>query len=170
MEGENRISLDVAQQEVDGIISEIAKLKSMLPAGLVTLTHEERRAYAKMGDKTIAFVEKALDYGRLYPHLVPVYINLDEMEKDIKTVRYLLTFLRSIEEMYSLLDDSTLLAGSEAYIAALSIYASVKDAAKRNIPGAKPASDDLKERFPGRKANPKDEGEEPPKEGEEPSK
>jgi len=35
MEGENRISLDVTQQEVDGIISEIAKLKSMLPAGLV---------------------------------------------------------------------------------------------------------------------------------------
>jgi len=33
----------------------------------------------------------------------------------------------------------------------------------RNVPGAKPASDDLKERFPGRKANPKDEGEEPSK-------
>ncbi|MCK9617888.1 MAG: hypothetical protein M0R21_08645 [Lentimicrobiaceae bacterium] len=157
MEGENRISLDITQQQVDGFISEVAKLKSMLPAGLVTLTSEERHAYAKMGDKTIAFVEKALDYGRLYPHLVPAYINLDEMEKDVKAVKYLLTFIHSIEEMNTLLDDSILLAGSEAYIAALSIYASVKDAAKRNVPGAKPASDDLKERFSGRKA--KTEGE-----------
>ncbi len=151
MDGDNRISIEITQEQVTLFLTEVTKLKNMLPAGLVTLTPEERHSYAKMGDKTIAFVEKALDYGRLYPNLVPAYINLIELEKDIKAVRTLLTYLHSIEEMYARLDDSILLAGSEAYTAALTIYASVKEAAKRNVAGAKIASDELKQRFPGRK-------------------
>ena len=40
-----------------------------------------------------------------------------------------------------------MMAGSEAYIASLSYYNSVKMAAKLNVPGAKPIYDDLKKRF-----------------------
>jgi len=40
------------------------------------------------------------------------------------------------------------MAGSEAYIASLSFYNSAKDAAKRDIPGAKAVYEDLRLRFP----------------------
>jgi hypothetical protein len=43
-----------------------------------------------------------------------------------------------------------MLAGSEAYIAALAYYNSVKQAAKMNVPGARAIYDDLSKRFPGR--------------------
>ena len=39
------------------------------------------------------------------------------------------------------------LSGSEAYVASLAFYNSVKQAAKINIPGAKAISEDLKLRF-----------------------
>ncbi|MDR1063958.1 MAG: hypothetical protein LBL48_08535 [Azoarcus sp.] len=44
---------------------------------------------------------------------------------------------------------SVFLAGSEAYEYALAIYNSAKDAAARNVPGAKVAAQELKARFPG---------------------
>jgi len=42
-----------------------------------------------------------------------------------------------------------MLAGSEAYVAALSFYNSVKQAAKLNVPEAKTIYEDLKKRFAG---------------------
>ena len=42
-----------------------------------------------------------------------------------------------------------MLAGSEAYTAALAYYQSAKTAAKRKIPGAEVIYRDLAERFPG---------------------
>lgn len=48
---------------------------------------------------------------------------------------------------------SVMAAGSEAYVAALSIYNLVKDAARKNVPGAQTIYDDLKQRFPGSPRN-----------------
>lgn len=39
--------------------------------------------------------------------------------------------------------------GSEAYIASLTIYNTVKQATKLNVPGADAIYQDLRERFPG---------------------
>jgi hypothetical protein len=49
-----------------------------------------------------------------------------------------------------------MMAGSEAYVSALSYYNSVKTAAKMNVPGAKIIFEDLSKRFakPNRKAVP----------------
>jgi hypothetical protein len=48
-------------------------------------------------------------------------------------------------------DDTEMIAGSEAYQAALVFYKSVKVAAAQDIPGAKAVYDELKTRFPGGK-------------------
>jgi GrpB-like predicted nucleotidyltransferase (UPF0157 family) len=48
-------------------------------------------------------------------------------------------------------DDTTMVAGSEAYQFALIFYNSVKMAARQDIPGAKAIYEDLKKRFPGHK-------------------
>jgi len=45
------------------------------------------------------------------------------------------------------LDDTITVAGSEAYIAALAFYKSVKVAATMNVPGAQEIYDDLSKRF-----------------------
>jgi len=152
MSAQNLISIEFQQSNVHEIKEFIQKIKDKLPQGLVTLTPDERRAYLKMGDKSVAFVEKALDFAQIYPELLPVYVNVAELKKDIEAVKVMMSILRQLEELTIKLDDSVLLAGSEAYTAALSIYAAAKDAARRNVSGAKQAAQELKERFPGRKA------------------
>jgi FixJ family two-component response regulator len=154
MGSQNLISIEFPAADLLEINAFIAKIKVLMPAGMVTLTADERRAYLKMGDKTVAFVEKALDYGQMNSEIVPAYVNIAELKKDLEAVKAMVTILRKLEELTSMLDDSIILAGSEAYAAALSIYAATKDAAHRNVSGAKLAAEELKQRFPGRK--PKD--------------
>jgi len=45
------------------------------------------------------------------------------------------------------LPDTEMLSGSEAYVAALTYYNSVKQAAKMNVPSAKAIYEDLRKRF-----------------------
>lgn len=49
-----------------------------------------------------------------------------------------------------MLNDSLMLAGSEALQAALAFYAYLKIAARNKVPGAKSAYEELSEYFPGR--------------------
>lgn len=51
-------------------------------------------------------------------------------------------------------NDTEMISGSEAYVAALTYYNSVKAAAKRNVPSSKAISDDLKKRFERSKSEP----------------
>jgi hypothetical protein len=50
-----------------------------------------------------------------------------------------------------MVEDTIMVAGSEAYHAALAVYHNVQTAAKQDIPGAKAIYEDLKNRFPGGK-------------------
>jgi hypothetical protein len=152
MSYENLISVEFPQNDIVEIKDFIQKIKAKMPAGLVSLTPEERQTYPKMGNKTIAFVQKALDFATIYPDLVPVYVNVAELKKDMEAVEVMLNILHQMEELTAKLDDSILLAGSEAYTASLSIYNAAKDAARRNVAGAAQAMDELKLRFPGRKS------------------
>ena len=129
----------------------LVEVKNKLPHGLMTLTADERQAYAKMGDKTIAFVQKAIDFAELYPNLVPAYVNIIELKKDMEAVVIMKSIFRQMEEMTTQLEDSIMVAGFDAFTASLSIYGAAKDAARRDVPGAKIVYNEMKERFPGRK-------------------
>ena len=54
-----------------------------------------------------------------------------------------------MNELYIAIEDTVILAGSEAYVAALSYYNAVKQAVKMNVAGAKVIYDDLRTRFEG---------------------
>lgn len=47
-----------------------------------------------------------------------------------------------------MLDDTMMLAGSEAYVAALAFYNAVKGVGRANVPGAALIYEDLRGRFP----------------------
>ena len=150
MSNENKISIIVSVQTIQDALQAINTLKGQL-TGLVTLTPDERRTYLKMGDKSLAFVQKAQEYAGLHPELVPSFVDVAEMKKDIDAVMALQTIYRALNEIHSALDDSILLAGSEAFMAALTFYNAAKSAAKSNVQGAKAIADDLGARFPGHK-------------------
>lgn len=143
---ENKISLDIPLTTITSVSTSLGTIKQSL-SFLQSVTTEDRLALPKMGDKTLAFVKKAYEYATVNPSLVPSYVNLEEMRKDIEAVEKLHSIYVIINELHSRLDDTMMLAGSEAYVAALSFYSSVKAAAKNNVIASKPIMEDLSARF-----------------------
>jgi hypothetical protein len=79
----NRISAALTQADREAVMTAILTLKSKLPF-LVDLTADERKALPKMGDKSRAFVTKALEVATQNPDFLPRAFDLDEMRRDVE--------------------------------------------------------------------------------------
>ena len=117
---------------------------------VINLTPEERKAYPKMGDKTIPFVEKSVSHGLSQPKLVPNFLDSVEWKKDVDLANQVRLMLAPLAILFDAIDDTYLAIGSEAYTESLTFYKSVQMAAKSNVPGADTVYQDLKARFPQR--------------------
>ena len=144
---ENRVSIVLTEEEKAQITAALTAMNAVLEGKLVTLSPQERREHPKMGDGTEPFVSKALDYATSNPEFTPRFVNADDMKIDFEAVSTLNSIYRPLKQLIEQLDDSILLSGSEAYVAALAYYNSVKVGAKMNAPGAKSIYNDLKQRF-----------------------
>jgi hypothetical protein len=123
------------------------QVKNLLAPYMVALTPDERRGIPKMSDKTVTFVSKTLEYANAYPQFAPAYLDVPGLQIDVKAVDDLTSVEQLVENLSLQLNDSIMISGSEAYVAALTFYGSVKEAARRNVPAAKAIYDDLKVRF-----------------------
>ncbi|MDR2042282.1 MAG: hypothetical protein LBP98_08210, partial [Tannerella sp.] len=121
---------------------------TLLAPYLLPLTPTERRDMPKMGDKTLSFIKKAQDYAHQYPQFCPSYFNISGFDTDMTDATGLRTVHISARQLSDNIDDTIMVAGSEAYQAALVFYNAVKAAAAQDIPGAKEVYADLKARFP----------------------
>lgn len=147
----NRVSAEIPAAVVTEAMQKLMEVTQLLKPYLQALTVEERRVLAKMSDKTIAFVTKTEGYSVTNPEFAPSFMEVPEFGKDIHLVQEIKPLLDVCEQLASNLDDTSMLGGSEAYMAALLYYGSVKMAAKTGQTGAKPIYDDLSMRFPGPK-------------------
>ncbi len=143
---ENRISVAMGTEAIANIMAAITTIEQNLPT-LINLTADERKSLPKMGDRTLAFVSKALEYTKQNAQVVPNFLEVAEFEKDVAAVTALNKVLIPLHQLAEKLDDTTMLAGSEAYSAALIFYNAVKGAAKAGVPGMKTIYDDLQTRF-----------------------
>ena len=116
-----KISAALAQTDKDALLQAIATIKEKLPF-LVDLSSEERKALPKMGDKSRAFVSKALEVAAQNPEFLPRSFDLEEMRKDVQLFEALYPVLLSLTQLQELVDETTLAVGSEAYAAALQVY------------------------------------------------
>ncbi|PHJ64158.1 hypothetical protein VF14_11330 [Nostoc linckia z18] len=115
------ISAILEQTQRDALLQAIATIKEKLPF-LIDLTTEERQALPKMGDKSRAFVSKALEVATQNPEFLPRSFDLEEMRKDVQLFEALYPLLLSLTQLQELVDDTTLAVGSEAFTAALQVY------------------------------------------------
>ena len=146
---ENKISLEITDEEIKEIQDAVNVLRQRLEPKLVRLTPDERKELIRMSGKAIDFVYKAYDHAKDNPKLVPGYLEVPEMKKDMEAVNKLNDIMAPLELLCSLIDDSIALAGSEAYVAALAFFTAVKGAAKMNIPGSEQIYESLRDqRFP----------------------
>ncbi len=150
MSNSNQISLAILPETVEQSKQFYAQASAILAPSLVNLTPEESKELPKMGDKSYAFVTKALEYLKVPGTPMPPYVNVAEMEVDLKGYDTIRQILQSVMPTIDMLQDTMLLSGSEAYVAALAYYNYIKGAAKAGVPGAQTIYDDLSARFPGR--------------------
>jgi hypothetical protein len=127
----NLISTSISQEQINEIIAAIDRINAKLPT-LVSLTNEELSSLPKVSYKNIDFIHEVLDFADTYPDLVPPHIDVQEIRKDLRLIESLTKILVPMKKLVKKLEDSTLLAGSEAYIPSLAIYNSVKAGTARS--------------------------------------
>ena len=147
MAKDNLVSIQIPAEDQDAIRAALVTLEEKLQPFLIALTKDEKKGIPKMRDKSIPFVDKAIEYAETNSGFVPSYLNVPEMKVDFQAVSLLTEFYRKVENLNTTLNDTILLSGSEAYKGALQFYKAVKQAAGAGIPGAQVIYDDLKQRF-----------------------
>ncbi|MBL9179711.1 MAG: hypothetical protein JNM65_16735 [Verrucomicrobiaceae bacterium] len=158
MPNDNRVSATVSPTDKTAIMTKLAEIKALLPF-LLNLTKDERVQLPKLGPASLSFDEHCAGYMATTPNLIPPFVDAAEVTKDRNLRLILADLLREAHKLCEVLDDTLLLVGSEIWMADLSFYQTVRQAARRDVPGADAIYDDLKERFPGVSG---DDEEEPP--------
>lgn len=146
---ENKISIEIPETDLQAVKAALVQVQTILAPYVVALTPDQRRTIPKMSDGTEPFVAKVVEYAVEDPQFLPPFVQMAEFEKDWKAISGLLPLLRMATQLKDTLSDTAMLAGSEAYVSALSYYNSVKQAAKVNVPDAKAIYEDLRKRFEG---------------------
>lgn len=146
----DNVSFRMTDQDMAEVQAAIATLKSKLLPQLKTISPAERQELPKMGDKTVAFVTKTLEYCGSNADLVPPFLDVGAFTVDVNAVESLRSVYQPIAQIADALNDTMLLSGSEAYTGALIYYQAVRSATKNNISGAKTIYEDLSNRFPTR--------------------
>jgi hypothetical protein len=130
--------------EVQGHID---NAKSALRPYVLPLTPDERQTLPKMGDKTLSFVEKSYDFAATNPALRPPYLDMTAFAVDKSDATGLRAVFNSARQLDEYISDTEMVAGSEAYQAALVFYNTVKLLASQDVPGARAVYEELKKFF-----------------------
>lgn len=144
----NRVSAVLSEADLLEIEAHLDAIRAKMPF-LVSLTAQERRELAKLGEKSVGFEEKCETYMRSHPQFLPGFLSLEEINKD-RALRSQLLRVRAKEQ--ALADDTAdtaMVTGSEVWRADLAYYKNVQEAAKHGVPGAEAIYQDLASRFPG---------------------
>jgi len=147
MATDNLVSVNIPVEDQDAIKTAFTTLDEKLLPNLIDLTAADRKGLLKMGDKSISFVEKALEYAETNPNLLPGYVDIAGMKIDLNAVKVLTEYLRIAVKLADMLDDTIFLSGNEAFKTGLKIYKAIQQAAKSGIPGAEVIYEDLRQRF-----------------------
>ena len=144
----NKLSVTLTQAQIDAVKGAITTIQQNLPM-LLGLTIEERVNLPKINVNNKVFVEDAINAMETNPTFLPSYFNLAELKKDLTLYVQLDPLLTEINKLGEKIDDTQMLAGSEAYVTALAAYRHFDAAASAGIPGADTIYNNLKTRFAG---------------------
>jgi hypothetical protein len=138
------ISATLTKEDREAVIAAVATIKQKLPF-LMDLTAEERKSLPKMGDKSRAFVSKALEIATQNPDFLPRSFDLEEMNRDVELLESLYPVLLALTQLQELVDDTVMAVGSDAYAAALVVYNFAKASGKGS--GLDAVADEMGKRF-----------------------
>jgi hypothetical protein len=142
----NRINVTATAAQLTGVKTAIQSINTNLPF-LVGLTTDERIALPAINVNNKAFTEDAINAMVNNPTLMPSYLSITNMQNDLTLFTQLDELILIVKQLLERLEDTQLLAGSEAYVTALAAYRAIGGAADAGVPGADTIYNQLKTRF-----------------------
>ena len=154
----NLIHATLSDSDRDAVLAAIALIREKLPF-LQDLTPTERRDLPKLGDKSVGFVQHADTLTRHDDSFLPRSFDLPEFQSDAALFEALAPIRAALMQLAELVDDTTILVGSEAYVAALVIYQNARTNGQGE--GFDELLDELSRRFARRTKKPEEPGTKP---------
>ena len=154
MSAKNQINVEIPNAVITSVLQKLKACKSELAPYMQGLTAEERRDLFKMGDKTVATVQKTKSYTETNPEFIPAYMNVTEFNNDVNVVNQLKPIEDFAKQLVVDISDTSMLAGSEALQQALLYYGQVREADSKGVPTSRAIYEDLQPRFSRRKSKP----------------
>ena len=144
----NRINTTATAAQVTAVKTALQTIAANLPF-LVGLTTEERIALPSINVSNKAFTEDAINAGVNNPTLIPSYVSVVNMKNDMLLFTQLDEIIMMTKQLLEKMEDTQLLAGSEAYTSALTLYKLFGSAADAGVAGTDAIVTQLKQRFAG---------------------
>ena len=116
----------LSQADIDSILAAIAAVHHKMAPLLTDLTGADRKSLAKLGDKTHAFVKKAVDIAAQNPQILPASHSVEDVRKSEELFQGMATIQLALQQLYRQVRDTTIKTGSDAYAIARTIYAATK--------------------------------------------
>ena len=143
----NRISLDISDTQKTAVETAANALKTATEPFKIVIEKEEVKSLAKIADRRIPFVEKAVEYSVSNPEFLPPHADVPEFEQDLQTFKDIREMIRPLRQILDNLENTMFVSGSEAWEAARSYYKTVQFHARMGTPGAQTIYDDLRQLF-----------------------
>lgn len=142
----NRLDITVTPAQIAAFKASMQDMENNLPF-LIGLTIDERTTLPAINVDNKVFTEDAINAGVNNAAMLPGYISVSSMQNDFTFFNQLEEFVGMVKQFLEKLEDTKLLAGSEAYSSALMLYKLFGAAADAGIPGADAIVAQLRERF-----------------------
>ena len=147
MPNDNKISAILTTQDFADVLAAFGTIKTKMPF-LLNLTPAERKALPTLGTERGAMDDAFSSAMAAHPELVPSFVDMAEMAKDRTLWLQLAELLQCSNEVCEGISDTHAIAGSDIYMAYLSFYQNVKQAARRGVVGADAIYQNLRRFFP----------------------
>ena len=142
----NRINIVATTAQITAAKAALQTFSTNLPF-LIGLTTDERIALPAIDVSNKAFTEDSINAGVNNATLIPSYVSVPNMQNDLVLFTQLDELIGLVKQLLEKLEDTQLLAGSEAYVSALTLYKLFGSAADAGVPGADAIVAQLRQRF-----------------------
>lgn len=142
----NRVNSTATPAQVTAVKAAFQTILTNMPF-LVGLTADERKSLNAIDVNNKAFTEDALAAAVNNPTLVPAYLSVPNLQSDLTLFTQMDEISGLANQLCERIEDTKMLAGSEAYNVALGLYKSFGSAADAGVIGANSIVDKLKTRF-----------------------
>lgn len=122
---QNLVSATLAEDKKQNILDKLAEIRADLDF-LVSLDADQRKTLFKASNGFRPFIEKAYSLSVAHPEIIPGFLSLEELGKDMALIESLRPIQSMVHELAKALDDTMIAANSDALRLCLDVYASAK--------------------------------------------